>query len=173
MFPSRVEVLLTTAVCEQTLRYGSDELSAQKGAKQEMREYTFQVDMNCFRRSTYFFYIYIDDIWVYIYVNPESLGPLKRIDMFLGFCYVWKEHAKSACVCVFFSEKKCIYKKLSLRPPGCIWNLLVQTSFFRQNTYQAGQTCPRKQTAPKLEVWVDVFRTISKLVPFLCSMLVF
>lgn len=88
MFPSRVEVLLTTAVCEQTLRYGSDELSAQKGAKQEMREYTFQVDMNCFRRSTYFFYIYIDDIWVYIYVNPESLGPLKRIDMFLGFCYV-------------------------------------------------------------------------------------
>ena len=133
-FPVGWKFLLTTAVCEQTLRYGSDELSAQKGAKQEMREYTFQVDMNCFQRSTYFFNIYIDDIWVYVYVNPESLRPLKRIDMFLGFFDVWKEHAKSACVCVcFFRRKNACTKKLSLRPAGCICNLLVQTSIFTKH----------------------------------------
>lgn len=142
MFPSRVEVLLTTAVCEQTLRYGSDELSAQKGAKQEMREYTFQVDMNCFRRSTYFFYIYIDDIWVYIYVNPESLGPLKRIDMFLGFCYVWKEHAKSACVC-FFRRKNAFTK-------NCHWDLrdVFGTSWFRLRFFDK---TPTKQDKPARE----------------------
>ena len=136
MFPSRVEVfahnccLRTNATLRirwtfspKGCKAGNEGIHISSGYELFPKKYIFFLHIHRWYMGVY--------VYIYICVNPESLGPLKRIDMFLGF-FMFEKNMQNLRV-VFFPEKKCIYKKLSLRLPGCICNLLLQTSIFTKH----------------------------------------
>ena len=149
-FPVGWKFLLTPAVCEQTLRYGSNELSAPKGCKAGNEGIHISSGYELFPKKyiiyIYMFYIYIDDIWVYMYIYIYIRKPWKsetiEKNWYVSLVFWCLKRTCEICVCVFFRRKNAFTK-------NCHWNLrdVFVTSWFRLRFFDKTPTkqCPENK----------------------------